>query len=96
MNMVELMWLFCGALIGGWITLFFTAAVSGSKEEELIKENNDLLKEVKTLRAILTKEGTGEPIKWTCPRCGCVYDLKEKSCLECGCKVAMRWNNDVG
>lgn len=57
---LNLMWLFCGAFIGGLVTLFFTAAVSVNKEaeknEELIKENNDLLEEVKTLRAILTKE----------------------------------------
>lgn len=57
---LNLMWLFCGAFIGGLITLFLTAAVSVNREakrrEELLKENKDLLEEVKTLRAILTKE----------------------------------------
>lgn len=58
---LNLMWLFCGAFIGGLITLFLTAAVSVNREaerkEELLKENKDLLEEVKTLRAILAGDG---------------------------------------
>lgn len=63
---LNLMWLFCGAFIGGLVALFFTAAVSVSKEaernEELVKENNDLLEEVKTMRAILAEEGKAKTI----------------------------------
>ena len=47
MNMVDLMWLFCGALIGGWITLFFTAilnAVHENTEMEQAKRQIDALK----------------------------------------------------
>ncbi len=33
MNMVDLMWLFCGAFIGGLVTLFFSAMLNISHEK---------------------------------------------------------------
>lgn len=38
MNMVDLMWLFCGAFIGGLITLFFMAMVNASHEAEALEQ----------------------------------------------------------
>ncbi len=33
MNMVDLMWLFCGAFVGGLVTLFFSAMLNISHEK---------------------------------------------------------------
>lgn len=38
MNMVDLMWLFCGAFIGGLVTLFFMAMVNASHEAEALEQ----------------------------------------------------------
>lgn len=38
MNMVDLMWLFCGAFIGGLITLFFTAVLNASHEKTELEQ----------------------------------------------------------
>jgi rubrerythrin len=38
MNMVDLMWLFCGAFIGGLITLFFTAMLNASHEKTELEQ----------------------------------------------------------
>ena len=38
MSMVDLMWLFCGAFIGGLITLFFMAMVNASHEAEALEQ----------------------------------------------------------
>lgn len=38
MNMVDLMWLFCGAFIGGLITLFFSAMLNISQEKTELEQ----------------------------------------------------------
>lgn len=38
MNMVDLMWLFCGAFIGGLVTLFFTAMLNASHEKTELEQ----------------------------------------------------------
>lgn len=58
MNMVDLMWLFCGAFIGGLITLFFTAMLNASHEN---KSNFELHQNSKGVVANV------------CPTCGFMY-----------------------
>ncbi len=38
MSMVDLMWLFCGAFIGGLVTLFFMAMVNAGHEAEALEQ----------------------------------------------------------
>lgn len=54
MSMVDLMWLFCGAFLGGLASLILTAAVSANgeseKREELMIRNKELEEELEFWR----------------------------------------------
>lgn len=54
MSMVDLMWLFCGAFLGGLASLILAAAVSANgeseKREELMIRNKELEEELKFWR----------------------------------------------
>ena len=67
MNMVDLMWLFCGAFIGGWITLFITAMLNASHEN---KSNLELHQNGKSVVVNM------------CPTCGFMY-CGEGECPRC-------------
>lgn len=54
MSMIDLVWLFCGAFLGGLASLILTAAVSANgeseKREELMIRNKELEEELKFWR----------------------------------------------
>ena len=61
MSMVDLMWLFCGAFIGGLITLFFTAVLNASHEKtelEQARRKIEALKEDKRALRIALESPT--------------------------------------
>lgn len=59
MNMVDLMWLFCGAFIGGLITLFFMSMFNISRDKiELERANRKIFaleEDKKVLKKALAK-----------------------------------------
>ncbi len=94
MNMVDLMWLFCGAFVGGLVTLFFSAMLNISHEKtELEHARRKIEKLEEDKRALkIALESPTNPDKGgcilCCSACGCIYDAKEPHCPMCGCKVA--------
>ena len=90
MSMVDLMWLFCGAFIGGLITLFFMAMVNASHEAEALEQAQRkiqaLEEDKRALKNALTLDGityTDQGGKRTCAICGMEY-TDRLNCPHCG------------
>lgn len=69
MNMVDLMWLFCGAFIGGLITLFFTAMLNASHEKtelEQARRKIEALQEDKRALRMALESPTDPPRRRFC------------------------------
>lgn len=79
MNMVDLMWLFCGAFIGGLITLFFMAMLNASHEKTELEQARRQIDELKRLLKSAADTNTK-----VCPICGYRYDAGFNNCPICG------------
>lgn len=90
MSMVDLMWLFCGAFIGGLVTLFFMAMVNAGHEAEALEQARRkiqaLEEDKRALKNALTVDNitcAGQSEIRTCAICGMEYTGR-LNCPHCG------------
>ena len=79
MNIVDLMWLFCGAFVGSLVTIFIIGMLNASKDDKELEQARRQIDELKRLLKPAANTNTK-----VCPICGYRYDAGFNNCPVCG------------